>query len=293
MSLRGTDVAAMMSRVEATLVNAERSPDGPGGILAVEPEGDAEVNVAVLRRNADIRVDFPPGSGRPVVGPVVRVAKRALRRAVSWYVTPMMEQQSSLNHALLDSIERLRLRLEPLRDGARAGVGVGPRHEGELLGLARRGRVVAVGPAATALVYLLADGLAETRIPVLAGDCVEQVRGLDHASLDGLVADVTGMAPSAVIELLRAAFAALVPGATVVLSSTGSPGSGTTLHPRALIWALTSLGFDDPHTRNLESIAPPLREPLEGPGADLAARLTQVDEAVRADVEVVVARRAR
>ncbi|MGI9079320.1 MAG: hypothetical protein ACR2GF_00610 [Acidimicrobiales bacterium] len=289
MSLRGTDVAAMMSRVEATLVNAERSPEGPGGVLAVEPEGDTEVNVAVLRRNADIRVVFPPGSGRPVVGSVVRVAKRALRRAVSWYVTPMMEQQSSLNHALLDSIDRLCLGLGPLC----AGAGAGHRRDAELLSLANHDRVVAVGPAAAALVYLLADPLSETRIPVLAGDGVEQVRGLDHASLDGLVADVTGMAPSALIELVRAAFAVLVPGATVVLSSTARPDAATTLHPRALIWALTSLGFDDPHTRNLESIAPPLREPLEGPGADLAARLSEVDEAVRADVEVVVARRAR
>ncbi|HEX3394913.1 MAG TPA: hypothetical protein VHS52_10325 [Acidimicrobiales bacterium] len=289
MSLRGTDVAAMMSRVEATLVNAERSPAGAGGVLAVEPEGDAEVNVAVLRRNADIRVDFPPGSGRPVVGPVVRVAKRALRRAVSWYVTPMMEQQSSLNHALLDGIERLRLRLEPLR----AGAGAGHRGDGEVLSLGHHDRVVAVGPAAAALVYLLADPLSETRIPVLAGDGVEQVRGLDDASLDGLVADVTGMAPPALIELVQAAFAALVPGATVVLSSTARPEAAATLHPRALIWALTSLGFDDAHTRNLESIATPLREPPEGSGADLAARLSQVDEAVRADVEVVVARRAR
>jgi len=118
-NLRGTDVGAMMNRVKATLASAERSPDGATGVLPVASEGDVGVNVAVLRRNADIRVDFPPGSGRPVVGPVVRLGKRALRRAVSWYVKPMMEQQSSLNHALLDSIECLRLRIDVLqsRDG--------------------------------------------------------------------------------------------------------------------------------------------------------------------------------
>ncbi len=116
-SLRGTDVAAMMTRVGATLAAAERSPDRATGVLPVAPEGDTEVNVAVLRRNADIRVDFPPGSGRPVVGAVVRLGKRVLRRAVRWYVTPMMEQQSSMNHALLDSIECLRLRVEALQAG--------------------------------------------------------------------------------------------------------------------------------------------------------------------------------
>jgi len=121
--LRGTDVAAMMNRVEATLAAAERSTDGATGVLPVAPEGDLEVNVAVLRRNADIRVDFPPGSGRPVVGPVVRLGKRALRRAVRWYVTPMMEQQSSLNHALLDSIERLRLRIEALQPSGPGPIG--------------------------------------------------------------------------------------------------------------------------------------------------------------------------
>ncbi len=114
-SLRGSDVAAMMARVSATLAGAERSPAGAAGVLPVAPEGDTEVNVAVLRRTADIRVEFPPGSGRLVVGPVVRLGKRALRRAVSWYVKPMMEQQSSLNHALLDSIECLRVRIEALQ----------------------------------------------------------------------------------------------------------------------------------------------------------------------------------
>lgn len=124
-SLRGTDVDAMMARVGATLAAAERAPEGAGGVLQVAPEGDPEVNVAVLRRSADIRVGFPPGSARPVVGPLVRLAKRALRRAVSWYVKPMMEQQSRFNHALLDNIERLRLRVESLQPGDHEGPPVG------------------------------------------------------------------------------------------------------------------------------------------------------------------------
>jgi len=249
----------------------------------VAPEGDTEINVAMLRRNADIRVEFPPGSGRPVVGPAVRMAKRALRRAVSWYVTPMMEQQSSLNHALLDSIESLRLRLEPLRSGA-------GRDPNGALFPSGHGRAVAVGPAAPALVFLLAQP-PEAKVEVLPGDAVDQVRLLDEASLDGLVADVSGLSPETLIELLRGAHAALGPAATVVLSS--SAGAGPSLHPRALAWALASIGFDDPHTRNLESIAAPTDEPSPGPATDLAARLAQVDEAVRADVEVVVARRSR
>jgi len=107
----------MMARVEATLAIAERSPNGLTGVLPVAPEGDAEVNVAVLRKSADIRLDFAPGSARPIIGPVVRLGKRTLRRAVRWYVMPMMEQQSRFNHAMLDSIERLRVRVEALQPG--------------------------------------------------------------------------------------------------------------------------------------------------------------------------------
>jgi len=287
MSLRGTDVAAMMTRVEATLATAERSPDGPIGVLTVAPEGDTEINVTVLRGNADIRVDFPPGSGRPVMGPAVRMAKRALRRAVSWYVTPMMEQQSSLNHALLDSIESLRLRIEPLRSAA------GHDTDGALFPSGHRGRAVAVGPAAAALAYLLAQPPSEGKIEALAGDPVGQVRLLDQASLGALVADVTGLGPEEIIELVQAGHDALAPAAIVVLSSTAGPEGGPGLHPRALAWALASLGFDHPHTRNLETMAAPTDEASQDAGADLAARLAQVDEAVRADIEVVVARRSR
>ena len=287
MSLRSTDVAAMMTRVEATLAAAEQSPEGAAGVLAVTPEGDTEVNVAALRRNADIRVEFPPGSGRPVVGPAVRLTKRAMRRAVSWYVTPMMEQQSSLNHALLDAMERLRLRIVRLQPVPPPPVGT------TSLPLGPGTTAVAVGPAAAAVAALVTPG--GTGVEVLTGDPVARVGELGEAGVDLLVADVTGLGPQALIDLLGGAFVALAPTATVIVSSGGSagPGSAPSLHPRTLASALSASGFDEPLTHTLESVVAFPEGVPGGSDDDLAERLARLDAAVRAGVEVVVATRAR
>jgi hypothetical protein len=114
MTPRTTDVPAMMSRVEATLDAAEVSPEGATGVLRIKPEGDHQVNVARMRQRADIETDFQSGSDRPLVGPAVRFAKRLARRSLRWYLAPMMEQQSRFNHATLDAIEQLRLRVNRL-----------------------------------------------------------------------------------------------------------------------------------------------------------------------------------
>ena len=60
-----------------------------------------------LRRPASIRTEFDAGSERPVVGPGVRLVKRLVRRSLRWYLDPIVEQQSRLNHALLDVVEEL------------------------------------------------------------------------------------------------------------------------------------------------------------------------------------------
>ncbi len=60
-----------------------------------------------LRHPASIRTEFEAGSDRPVVGPAVRLAKRFVRRGVRWYLDPIIEQQTRLNHALLDLVDEL------------------------------------------------------------------------------------------------------------------------------------------------------------------------------------------
>jgi hypothetical protein len=110
--LRGTDVELMMTRVATALAQASNTPSG--GPVIVHREGDDGLGIARLRDQADIRMEFHSGSDRPVVGPAVRFAKRAVRRGLRWYLAPMTEQQSKFNHSLLDLVETLRLRNERL-----------------------------------------------------------------------------------------------------------------------------------------------------------------------------------
>lgn len=112
-----TTVPKMMTRVETALVRAARRGEGPGGRtpLFVYAEGDDDLGIAHLRDPGTIRVEFHSGSDRPMVGPAIRLAKRTVRRALRWYVTPMWEQQNRFNHAVLDLLEKLRLQNETLR----------------------------------------------------------------------------------------------------------------------------------------------------------------------------------
>lgn len=124
--LRGSDVSEMMTRVELLLARTARSPAGSTGYHFVNPDGEG-ADVQYLRRSASIEIDFHSGSARPVLGPVVRIGKRAVRRGLRWYLGPILEQQSRFNHMTIDLLEksrldneRLRMRLDALTDGAPA-----------------------------------------------------------------------------------------------------------------------------------------------------------------------------
>jgi len=114
----GTDVNLMMTRVETALARAaraRRSGEVADGPIYVYPEGDDDLGIALLRGPADIQVELPSGSARPVVGPAIRFAKRVVRRGLRWYMAPIALQQTRFNHSLLDLVERLRLENERLR----------------------------------------------------------------------------------------------------------------------------------------------------------------------------------
>jgi hypothetical protein len=110
--LRENDVPMMLLRAEAALSRARRR--GDSGVVFVHTEGDAEFGIAQLRKPATLTTDFFSGSGRPVVGRGIRFAKRVVRRGLRWYIGPIAEQQSQVNHALLDLVERLRTQNETL-----------------------------------------------------------------------------------------------------------------------------------------------------------------------------------
>lgn len=113
--LRETDVPQMMTRVATTLRRAARSPQGAVGVMHLAAEGDDEVPVGTVRTKADISIEFPSGSARPVVGPAILFGKRVVRRGLRWYLGPIIEEQSRFNHSVLDLLEGLRLQQERLR----------------------------------------------------------------------------------------------------------------------------------------------------------------------------------
>jgi len=125
--LRTTDVQTMMTRVETALARAARSPLTNVEPIYVFSEGDDDLGIANLREPATIRLEFHSGSNRPVIGPAIRFAKRAVRRGLRWYLKPVMEQQIRFNHAVLDLLEKLRLQNENLRtelDALRSDTGM-------------------------------------------------------------------------------------------------------------------------------------------------------------------------
>lgn len=113
--LRETEVPKMMTRVATTLQRAARSPGGVAGVMHLAGEGDDEVPVAAVRAQADIGIDFPSGSARPVIGPAILFAKRLVRRGLRWYIAPIVKEQNRFNHHVLDLIEGLRWQQERMR----------------------------------------------------------------------------------------------------------------------------------------------------------------------------------
>ncbi len=84
--------------------------------MFVHAEVDSDFGIAALRQPANLVIEFPSGSSRPVIGPAIRFGKRVVRRGLRWYLGPVAEQQSRFNNAMLDLVERLRLENERLRN---------------------------------------------------------------------------------------------------------------------------------------------------------------------------------
>jgi O-antigen chain-terminating methyltransferase len=137
--LRGAQVPRVMTRVEAALHRHERASDTDDErVIYVDPDGYGELGTAHLRGPADLEIEFHSGSARPVIGPVVRAAKRAVRRGLRWYIKPIMEQQSRFNHAMLDIVERLRMQDEQLLTGEIENVRLDQAHTEAALDLLRK-----------------------------------------------------------------------------------------------------------------------------------------------------------
>ena len=107
------DVPAAMTRVKTILTCAERNRQAAGTVFIHGAGGD-DIGIARLRGHADVAIEFPSGSDRPVIGPALRLGKRVVRRGLRWYIGPITGQQNRVNHMMLDVMERLRLENERL-----------------------------------------------------------------------------------------------------------------------------------------------------------------------------------
>jgi hypothetical protein len=93
-------------RLRETLERTERAPT----------EAQWPPILETPRQKKDTRYADPPASHRPVVGPVLVLAKRAFRLAFQPFINEVMRKQVEFNEAILDS---LALIYEQQRENAR------------------------------------------------------------------------------------------------------------------------------------------------------------------------------
>ena len=66
-------------------------------------------------RSVTVTVEPPPVSTRPVAGPVVTALKRAVERALHWYLPPVAEQVTRHNRAVMDVLSEHNRQIVELR----------------------------------------------------------------------------------------------------------------------------------------------------------------------------------
>ena len=103
---------------DATLLDALAEP------LDLQPDPSVAAGPAWPEavRTAEVVVGPPPPSARPAVGPALTAVKRAVERALRWYLPPVAAQVSAHNRAVLEvlaehsrHIVELRREIEALR----------------------------------------------------------------------------------------------------------------------------------------------------------------------------------
>ncbi|HEV7677185.1 MAG TPA: hypothetical protein VGQ42_01295 [Candidatus Dormibacteraeota bacterium] len=259
------DVVAVVAEIEAEVAARRAAGEYPEELLqrlAVEFHDVADERTS-LEELAHIETVRPLLSTRRGLGSAVVFAKKALRRAMAWYVRPIAEDQSRFNFTLLHELRELRERVERLDSAWVRPAGSPPREAGAAsLGLTEArlahldaplrdlppGPVLVLWWADDALLAgLVARGLTvevATRDAAMAGAaraCGVRVHDSDpmrllHESGPTLAAVLAPgllpmLAPTEMLELVPLAAAALRERGLVMFDAPDSAGPGVPADP--------------------------------------------------------------
>lgn len=109
------DIAAVVAEIEAEVARRRAAGEFPAELLR---RLDLELNPAKEgppELYAVIGAQSTPVSNRPILGPFIVLAKRAMRRSLAWYVHPIASEQTRFNLALLRDLRRIERQVDRLR----------------------------------------------------------------------------------------------------------------------------------------------------------------------------------
>lgn len=136
MDPEGVDVGEVMKRIEERIASRRDAPEYAletieelerrgrevdRGKVAADPLQELTTDIQFARAYAEVSSDYPTGSNRKVVGPVIVLLKKVTRKLMRPYINAVFEQQREFNRQMLEIIENLHELI--LRDRARSHPG--------------------------------------------------------------------------------------------------------------------------------------------------------------------------
>lgn len=103
------NVSAQVQRIREALLQRHEIYDED----SVPAEEERAVNIAA--RHARVNAHWGLTSEIPVVGPVIVLARRALRIGLRWYINPIVEQQNQFNDSVVRALNQLEADIERLK----------------------------------------------------------------------------------------------------------------------------------------------------------------------------------
>jgi hypothetical protein len=241
------DAAAVVAEVAAEVARRRAAGEYPQALIdrisaefMVEPADDAPEPLAVIEASRPLR------SHHPIVGPAIVFAKRVVRRLLTWYVSPIADDQTRFNLALLREFRALErhvgrvetpwpggshrdLNPQPEATGDAALAAIRVQLYGDRLPRAIEGRTLVVGGGAELIEALRASGAAPEAAPSDVFDLLDRA---GQPSWTSVV--VAGLLPrlsaSETLQLIPAAALSLRPGGLLVVDAP-LPGDGPMAHP--------------------------------------------------------------